>query len=146
MKLPRILALAAMLALSACGEEPTLEQQIIGVINEMETLAEAGERGAFMDRVDEAFAGQQGTLLREEFRRYLVLQWNQHQRLYAQLFPISVQAEGRNHARARFKALVTGGRGMLPDRGELYQIDTTWRKVDGDWLLLSADWVPVGAK
>ena len=126
-----------------CGEEPTLEQQIIGVITEMEELAEAGERGAFMEYVDEAFAGQHGTLLRMEFERFMVLQWNQHQRLYAQLFPISVRAEGPDLASAQFKALITGGRGLLPDQGEFYQFDTTWRRMDGDWRLLSADWIPV---
>lgn len=146
MKARFALAVVAALALAACGKEPTLEQQIIGAITELEKLAEAGERRAFMDRVDEAFSGQQGTLMRLEFERFMVLQWNRNQRLYAQLFPISVRAEGPDRASARFKALVTGGRGLLPERGELFQVETTFRRTDGEWLLLSADWVPVAAE
>jgi len=139
------LAMLVVLALPGCGEEPTLEQQIIGTINELEELAEAGERGDFMDLVDEAFAGQHGTLLRMQFERFMILQWNQHRRLYAQLFPITVRAEGPDLASARFKALITGGRGLLPDSGQLFQIETTFQKSGDDWLLLTADWEPIRA-
>ena len=135
--------LAAVSLLPACGAEPSLEQQIIGVITEMETLAEAGERRAFMNFVDDDFQGQQGQMARDDFHRFMILQWNQNQRLYAQLFPIRVEPVDSDLARARFRALITGGRGLIPERGELYQIETIWRRHGSDWLLLEANWVPV---
>jgi len=133
----------ALLLLSSCSDEPTLEQQIIGLITEMEQLMESGKRGAFMKKVAEDFSGQLGALTRDEFRRFMIMQWNQNQRLHAQLFPISVRKLGPGMAAANFKALITGGRGLIPERGQLYQFETTWLKNGDDWLLLSANWDPV---
>ncbi len=135
--------LLALLLLSSCGDEPTVEQQIIGVITEMEQLMEAGKRGAFMEKVADDFSGQLGMLTRDEFRRFMIFQWNQNQRLHAQLFPIRVRKLGPGAATADFKALITGGRGFIPERGQLYQFETTWLKDGDDWLLLSANWDPV---
>ena len=136
-------ALLALLLLSSCSDDPTVEQQIIGVITEMEQLAEEGKRGAFMGRVAGDFNGQLGVLTRDEFRRFMIMQWNQNLRLHAQLFPIRVRELGPGMAAANFKALITGGRGLIPERGQVYQIKTTWLQDGDDWLLVSANWEPV---
>lgn len=135
--------LLAALLLASCSEEQTLEQQIISVIREMEENGEAGRRGAFMDRVHESFSGQAGRLARDEFQRFMVLQWNQNQKLHAQLFPITVTEDWDQQASARFKVLVTGGRGFIPDRGQVFEVFTIWQFEDNDWYLLRADWEPV---
>lgn len=135
--------LAAPLLLIACSEERlTVEQQIIAAILEMEQHAEAGERAEFMERVAGDFNGQLGTLTRDEFRRFMVMQWNEHNRLHAQLFPITVRETGEGLAVAEFNALITGGRGLLPDSGELFSIRTRWVLVGDDWQMASADWEP----
>jgi hypothetical protein len=135
------LALLALL-LVACKDRRTVEQQVIGTIIEMEQAAEDGLRAEFMAMVHEDFMGQRGSLDRDSFRLYMIMQWNQHQRLYAQLFPIRVTELGPGQAGARFRALITGGRGLLPDSGELYDISTVWVESGGDWMLLEADWTP----
>jgi len=140
MKLLPAATFACFLLLTACGEEPTLEQQVIAAILEMEEHVENAHRGEFMEMVAEGFSGQHGALGRNEFRQYMFLQWNENQRLYAQLFPIYVEQLDTDKAVARFRALITGGRGLLPERGELYEIETGWQKLDGDWLLTSANW------
>ena len=57
--------------------------------------------------------------------------------------PVSVALRGDRDAIARFTVLATGGSGSaLPERGQLYQVETGWRLVDGDWRLLSAEWTP----
>ena len=44
---------------------------------------------------------------------------------------------------ARFSVLATGGSGgFLPDSGQVYQVETGWRLVDGEWKLLNASWTP----
>jgi hypothetical protein len=139
------IVLAACLAVWLCGcaEERTIEQQIIAVITEMEENGEAGRRAAFMERIHDDFAGQKGQMLREDFQRFMVLQWNRNQRLEARLFPIRVTDDGNQQASARFKVLVTGGRGYIPERGQVFEVFTIWQMHDGDWLLLRADWEPV---
>ena len=39
-------------------------------------------------------------------------------------------------------ALITGGRGIIPERGQLYEISTLWIRDGNDWLLLKAEWTP----
>ena len=110
------------------------------VIAEMEEAGEAGERGRFMDHVTDDFRGQGGEMTREDFRAYMVLQWNRNQRLHAQLFPVTVHAIGDDEARAEFRVLVTGGRGLIPEEGQLYDVETWWRLEGGEWRLSAANW------
>jgi len=139
------LLLLCLLSLTsvACKEPATIEQQIIAVISEMEENGEAGRRGAFMERIHPSFTGQQGHMQRDDFQRFMVLQWNQNQRLEARLFPIRVTEDGFDQASARFKVLVTGGRGFIPERGQVFEVFTIWQHEDGEWQLLRADWEPV---
>ena len=131
------------LLLASCAEELTLEQQIIGTINEMEAFAEAGERRSFMAMVTEDFSGQLKTLTKEEFRRFMILQWNVNLRLHAALGPIHVRSLGEGMAVADFNGLITGGRGWIPERGQLYKFRTTWLLNGSDWLLATAQWEPI---
>ena len=66
------LVLLALLA-GGCGEEPTVEQQIIAAITEMESRGEEGRRSAFMEMVHESFIGQQGAMTRDEFRLFMIM-------------------------------------------------------------------------
>lgn len=138
-----IACVLACVLLGGCKDERTIEQQIIAVIGEMEENGEAGNRGAFMGRVHADFAGQSGGMTRDDFQRYMYIQWNQNSRLHAQLFPITVTEDWNEQASARFKVLVTGGRGFLPERGQVFDVFTIWQREDGDWFLFRADWTPV---
>jgi hypothetical protein len=140
----RALALAALaLLLSACGQPPTVEQQVIAVIRQMEQEIESGERRAFMAHVADDFSAQSGRMNRDQVRALVVFQLRRYERLQGQLFPIRVRETGPDSADADFRALVTGGPGWIPERGQVYDFSTRWRKEDGDWLLLRADWKPV---
>ena len=141
--------------LAACSEKLTVEQQIIATLRNMEYAAEEGQHLSFMGHVAETFAGRQGSMDRREFHRFMIFQMNENRRLHATFFPIHVREDsqkieneidgtsGRARASARFRLLVTGGGGLLPDRGQLFEVNTNWILENGDWLLLSADWEPV---
>jgi len=127
----------------ACGEEPTVEQQVIATIREMETHIEAGERRPFMDYLAEEFSGQHGSLNRDQVRALMIMQLNRYQRLQGRLFPIRVQPAGEDAATAHFRALVTGGPNWFPESGQVFEFETHWRRIDGDWRLTAANWDPV---
>ncbi len=132
-----------MAAFSACSPPLTVSQQVIAAIREMETRMENGERRRFMSHVAEDFYGQNEQLNRQQLSGYIFYQLNRHQRLHAQLFPISVNETGEATASAKFRALITGGPGWIPDQGQFYDFETLWRYQDGEWKLTSADWNPV---
>lgn len=133
----------AALMLSACGEKLSVEQQVIATIRNMEYAAEEGQHLEFMTFIADAFSGQQGAMDRREFHRFMIFQINQHRRLQAQFFPIYVNESGEDEATAHFKLLVTGGAGLLPDSGQLYEVETRWFRDGGDWLLIGANWEAV---
>jgi len=130
------------LLLAACSENLTVEQQIIATLRNMEVAAESGEHFDFMTYVADDFQGQLGSMDRSGFHRFMIFQLNQHRRLQAQFFPIHVTETGENLATANFSLLVTGGGGLLPESGQVFEVVTDWFKDDGDWLLTRADWEP----
>ena len=140
------LALNAVLLvglLLACSEELTVEQQIIATLRNMEAAAEEGQHLDFMAYVADSFDGQNSSMGRREFHRFMLFQINQKRRLHAQIFPVHVQESGDDQATADFKILVTGGAGLIPDSGQLFEVDTIWLNSGGEWLLEKASWVPV---
>jgi len=140
---PRLVAVLLIAALSACSPPLTVSQQVIAAIREMETRIEDGERRQFIKHVSEDFSGQNGQLNRQQLMGLVIYQLNRHQRLHAQLFPISVNETGEQTASANFRALITGGPGWIPDQGQLYDFETLWRYQGGEWKLTSANWNPV---
>lgn len=136
-------AFLAVLLVTACSKKLTVEQQVIATLRNMEYAAEEGQHLDFMTYIADSFSAQQGSLDRREFHRFMIFQINQHRRLQAQFFPIFVNETGEKNATAHFKILVTGGAGLLPDSGQLFEVETEWVQEDGDWLLNRADWEPV---
>lgn len=136
------LLLAAIAGLPGCGAELTVEQQVIATIRDMEASIEAGERRAFMAHLSEDFNGQGGSLNRDQVRALLITQLNRYQRLQGQLFPIEVIETGEDAASAHFRALVTGGPNWIPESGQVFEFETHWRRVDGEWLVHAANWTP----
>ena len=133
----------ALMSLAACDEKLSVEQQIIATLRNMEYAAEEGQHLEFMTYIADSFGGQQGSMDRREFHRFMLFQINQNRRLQAQFFPIYVEETGENSASAYFRLLVTGGAGLLPDRGQLFEVETHWQRDGSDWLLYGADWEAV---
>ncbi|MDX2419047.1 MAG: hypothetical protein QNK19_16435 [Xanthomonadales bacterium] len=129
-----------LMTLTACNEKLSVEQQIIATLRNMEYAAEEGQHLEFMTYIADSFGGQQGSMDRREFHRFMLFQINQNRRLQAQFFPIYVKEAGEDSAAAHFRLLVTGGAGLLPDRGQLFEVETQWQRDGGDWLLIGADW------
>lgn len=136
-------ALAAAFLLTACSKELSVEQQVIGTLRNMEYAAEEGQHLEFMGYIADSFQGQQGSMDRREFHRFMIFQINQNRRLQAQFFPIYVTEVDEDAASAHFGLLVTGGAGLLPESGQLFEVETGWIRNGSDWMLTSADWEPV---
>lgn len=136
-------AVTAALLLVACSKQLTVEQQVIATLQNMEVAAEEGEHFEFIGYVADSFKAQHGSMGRKEFHRFMIYQINQHRRLRAQFFPIYVTDLGNGQATAKFQLLVTGGAGLLPDSGQLYDVQTRWTRDSSDWMLTGAEWEPV---
>jgi len=130
------------LLLVACTESLSVEQKIIATLQTMEETAEAGEHFKFMGHITESFRAQQGSMDRRGFHRFMIFQINRHRRLQATFFPIHVRETGVDMASAHFRLLVTGGGNLLPESGQLFDVETQWLLEGGDWMLEEASWKP----
>ena len=137
---PLSLLLIPLLLLAACSEELSVEQRVIASIETMEAAAEEGRHLDFMGQVADGFQAQYESMDRREFHRFMIFQMNENRRLHANFFPIHVRQTGEKTASAEFRVLVTGGGGLIPDRGQLFDVKTDWILDGGDWLLFKADW------
>jgi len=135
--------LLSVVLLSGCGESLTVEQEVIATLRNMEAAAENGEHFEFMGYVADTFDAQNGEMDRRAFHRFMIFQMNQHRRLRSQLFPIRVNEISAELANAEFRVLVTGGGGLLPESGQLFDVVTQWVREGGDWMLNRAQWEAV---
>jgi hypothetical protein len=126
--------------LCGCDKELSVEQHIIASLRNMEAAAEQGEHFEFMGFVSESFSAQYSSMDRRAFHRFMIFQINQNRRLQAQFFPINVQQINERLASARFNLLVTGGSGLLPESGQLFDVETHWALEGSEWMLTKADW------
>ena len=66
-----------------------------------------------------------------------------HREVAAKVGPVSIELRGDSDAVARFSVIATGSSGgFLPESGQVYQVETGWRLVDGEWKLINASWTP----
>lgn len=131
--------LLVLVALAGCRHAPP-EQALRDTIAGMETAAEAGDAKALFEPIAEDFAGSEG-MDREAFRRYVLVMGLRNQKVGVQLGPIDVKLFG-DRASANFTVALTGGPGWLPDRAQVYDVQTGWRLEHDDWKLISASWKP----
>ncbi len=133
-----VLSLAAMLAgCSRTDPEQALRASVAG----LQAAVAARDASAMEDVLAEDFVGPEG-LDRQGARRMAQLVFLRHQQVDARLGPLEVTMQD-DHAIVRFTAVLTGGAGgLLPETGQLYEVQTGWRLHDGDWTLTSAKWTP----
>ncbi|GAB3384487.1 YybH family protein [Lysobacter fragariae] len=125
--------------LGGCSRTPP-EQVLRDTVASLQHAIESRDAGAVEDLLAEDFIGPDG-MDRKAARRMAQLMFLRYQDVGVTLGPVQVELRGRQ-ATVRFTAALTGGAGMLPDSGRLYDVETAWRQVDDDWRLVNAQWTP----
>ena len=135
------LAMVAALAMAACGRD-TPEQAVRKQVDAMQAAIDARDAGAVHDLMAADFVGNDG-MDRRAARQLAAAVFLRHRNVNAKVGPVDVELRGESDAIARFSVLATSGSGgLLPDSGQVYQVETGWRLVNGEWKLLNASWKP----
>lgn len=130
--------IAATTACSRATPEHAVRQQL----EALQTAIDARDAGAVHDLLTEDFIGNRG-IDRRGVRQLAVAVFLQHREVGARLGPVTVEMRGNTEATATFSVLATGGNGgLLPESGQVFEVETGWRLIDGDWRLLNASWKP----
>lgn len=133
------LLLALFVLLAGCSRTPD-EARIRAAIAAMETAVEQRQPRDFMAHVADDFAGQDGAMDRTAVHNLLRAQFLRNAAVNVLTGPIEVTLHDER-ANARLSVTLTGGSGLLPERGALYDLDTGWKRAGGDWQLISAQWI-----
>lgn len=130
--------------LAACGPAPDDEAQIERTLATMIEALEQGDVSDFMALVADDFVAVNGRLDRRSLgllvrRERLARDAISVQRLDTRI-EVFVHEGSSARAVASFRALATGGTGLLPDEGRFWSVETGWRRDGDDWRLISAEW------
>ena len=127
--------------LGACSRTPP-EQAVRQQLEALQTAIDAQDAGAVHELLAEDFIGNQG-MDRRGARQLAVAVFMRHRDVGARMGPVTVELRSDTEATASFSVLATGGDGgLLPGNGQVFDVETGWRLLDGDWRLLNARWTP----
>ena len=125
----------------ACSRTPP-EQALREQLSAMQTAIETRDAGDVHKLLAEDFIGNDG-LDRRGARQLAAATFLRHRDVSARFGPVNIALRGQGDAIARFSVVATGGSGgLLPDSGQVFDVETGWRLVDGEWRLLTASWKP----
>jgi hypothetical protein len=131
--------LMVALLLPACARTPP-EAQLRSTIAGLQSAVERRDGSALHDAIAADFIGP-GGLDRDGARRMAQATFLRYQDVGASVGPLDINLR-EQHATVRFTAAMTGGAGLLPDSGQVYDVETGWRLEDGEWRLVNAAWKP----
>src|SRR3989344_9517805 len=141
----RLLALLATLCwlLAACSENPD-EARLLQRLDALETALQEKKTDTVLDLLTERFSTGQGES-RDDIRRLLLLHFfrNRNIGVVRSQTEVTLDEADSGQASIRFHALVTGGEGLLPDRGRQFRVESHWLFEDGDWYLDRLEWEPL---
>ena len=128
-----------VLVLAGCSHDAP-EAQVRARVEVLQTAIDARDAGAVHALLADDFIGNDG-LDKQGVRRLAAGLFLRYRDVGLRLGPVDVQLRGDADATARFTVLATGGNGgLLPDSGQVYAVETGWRRIDGEWRLRSAQW------
>ncbi len=131
-----LLLFAAVLA--ACGRSDP-ERELRATIDAMTEAVEKRDATAVLDAVAEDFTRESGAFGKQDARRMLVGAFLRNERIQATVLVTDVRIEG-DRAFAKLRVVATGGAGLLPERGQSWDVDSAWRRERGRWKVFNAEW------
>jgi hypothetical protein len=134
-------ALAASLAVSACGERTTPEQQVRAVIDAAEDAAERRDHGDLVALVSPQFEGAHGEDAREVsrmLRGYLVA--NPRVQVATRIERIDFPYEDMARVELTVGTLGHGGSGPLDLDADARSVELELQRERGDWRVTRAEW------
>lgn len=138
-------AVSVIALLTACDAKLADEELIASRIRNMAAALEEKDTRRFTGSLAEDFHAVTYNLDRNGARLLLRREIMARDNLRVRLSGIEVSLRGESRAFADFRALLTGGSGVIPDEARGYRVNTGWRREDGGWEMISAEWEPVGA-
>lgn len=141
----RVLALLVVLCglLAACSKNPD-EARLLQRLDALETALQEKQADAVLDLLTDRFTTGRGET-RDDVKRLLLLHFFRNRNIGVVRSQTDVTLDEADPVQAsiRFHALVTGGEGLLPERGRQFRVESHWLFEKGDWYLDRLEWQPL---
>lgn len=131
-------ALLGLLVLAACGRSDP-ERELRATVMKMAQAIERREPADFLDALSEDFTRESGAFGKQDARRVLAGVLLRNERIQLSAVVTDVRIEG-DRAFAKVRVIATGGAGLLPERGQTWEFDSSWRREKGSWKVFNAEW------
>jgi hypothetical protein len=132
------LVVLAFMLLAGCRRSPD-EAQIRSAIAVVATAAEAGSARDVASPLSDDFDGNRGELDRRALVNLVRIAALRGERIGVTTGPIGIEHRGERVV-ATFTVTLSSRSRLLPDHMGLYQVESAWRKADGEWRCYSASW------
>jgi len=131
-------------SLNFCGKAPPAEEQIRTKMNSAKQAVENLNPDALEDILAPDFEIRTGNknydlpLIQKTMKLYAL----KKQKITVTLGVLQIEMDPYNTQLAVMStsALVTGGRGLLPEDGRIYKVKTKWRLYGDQWLITHLSW------
>ena len=132
-----LLATIAVLPAACARSDP--ERELRATIDTMSRAIERREPGDFLAAVADDFSRESSAFGKTDARRLLAATLLRNEKIRVTAVVTDLELQG-DRARVRLRVAATGGAGLLPERGQTWEFDSAWRRVDGRWQVFNAEW------
>lgn len=133
-----MLAVLALATESGCRRTPD-ELHIRSAISAVARAAEAASASGVVKPLSEDFDGNSGELDRRTLANLVRISALRDERIGVITGPVGIEHRGERIV-ATFTLTLSSRSRLLPDHMGLYQVESAWRKMDGEWRCYSATW------
>jgi hypothetical protein len=127
----------ALLLICCARSDPARELR--ATVQTMAKAIERREPAVFLDALTEDFTRESGAFGKPDAKRVLAGVYLRNEKISVNATVTEVRIAGER-ATAKLRVIATGGAGLLPERGQTWEIDTAWRRESGHWRLFNAEW------
>lgn len=134
------IALMVLLLVGCTRTAP--EQALREAISGLQATIEKRDASGLQGMLADDFIGPEG-LDRDGARRLAQAMFLRYRDVGAKIGSLDITLQDDGHAGVHFDAAVSGGAGgLVPESGQIYDVETGWRVEEGKWRLVSAQWQP----
>ena len=143
-----IAILVGSLSLISCSEPDEadlLNQQVDGLVSAIENHSEHGIKEFLAKDFSTTSLSTTKGLNKAQFFLFVRYQFKRNKNVLVTLVDKDVTLNN-NQADVSAKVLLIGASEWLPERGQLYKVDSRWKKEGGDWVMSRLRWEKDGEK
>ncbi len=131
--------LCAAVLLASCGRSDP-ERELRATVDAMARALEDKRAADFLEHVSSDFTRESGAFGKDDARRLIAAALLRNEKITLAVAVTDINLLGRDAANVRIRVVATGGSGLLPERGQVWDFTSAWRRERGTWRVFNAEW------